>query len=278
MIRILVDSASDYQMKELKEKQIELVPLCVNIGEHAYIDGINLERDQFYEILEENGGFPKTSQPSPQAFLSIFEDVKENEDDLICLLLSSALSGTYQSAVLARNMVEYDRIYLIDTLSATYNIKVMADYARQLVQQGQGAVEIVNRIEMFKSKVKVVAALDTLEYLARGGRISKSIAALGNLAGIKPVITLDAQGEVALLGKCLGKNKAVSHMMKVLQETGVDRNFPMYTIYSYGTENCCKFQDRLKKENYPVADRLQIGPVIGAHVGPEAFGVVFVCQ
>lgn len=278
MIRILVDSASDYQMQELKEKHIELVPLSVNIGENAYIDGVNLERDQFYEILQETGEFPKTSQPSPQAFLSVFEDAKEKGDDLICILLSSALSGTYQSAVLAKNMVEYDRIYLIDTLSATYNIKVMADYACRLVEKGMPAKEIVAELEGFKSRVKVVAALDTLEYLARGGRISKSVAALGNLAGIKPVITVNAEGEVAVLGKCLGKNKAVNHMVKTLQETGVDQSFPMYTIYSYGTENCSRFQNKLEKEGYTIAERLQIGPVIGAHIGPEAFGVVFVCK
>lgn len=276
MIRILVDSASDYQMQELKEKQIELVPLSVNIGENTYIEGVNLERNQFYEILQKTGEFPKTSQPSPQAFLSIFEEVKEKGDDLICILLSSALSGTYQSAVLARNMIDYDGIYLIDTLSATYNIKIMADHARQLIEKGMAAKDIAAELEAFKYRVKVVAALDTLEYLARGGRINKSVAAIGNLAGIKPVITVNTEGEVAVLGKCLGRNKAVSHIVKVLADMGVDEAYPMYAIYSYGTENCSRFQDRLVKEGYAIADRLQIGPVIGAHIGPEAFGVVFV--
>ena len=268
MIRVLVDSASDYQMQELKEKQIELVPLSVNIGENTYIEGVNLERNQFYEILQKTGEFPKTSQPSPQAFLSIFEEVKEKGDDLICILLSSALSGTYQSAVLAKNMIEYDGIYLIDTLSATYNIKIMADHACQLIEKGMAAKDIAAELEAFKYRVKVVAALDTLEYLARGGRINKSVAAIGNLAGIKPVITVNTEGEVAVLGKC--------HIVKVLADMGVDEAYPMYAIYSYGTENCSKFQDRLVKEGYAIADRLQIGPVIGAHIGPEAFGVVFV--
>ena len=120
MIRILVDSASDYTVAETKRKNLELVPISFVIGEQTYTDGYDLSRDGFYELLRESGNFPTTSQPSPQSFLEIFADVKEKGDELICILLSSALSGTYQSAVLAKNMVEYDSIYLIDSLSATY--------------------------------------------------------------------------------------------------------------------------------------------------------------
>ena len=110
---------------------------------------------------------------------------------IICILLSSALSGTYQSAVLAKNMVEYDSIYLIDSLSATYTIKIMADYACTLREKGYTAHEIIQAVENLKSRVKVLAALDTLEYLGRGGRISKTAAAIGDLANIKPIITIN---------------------------------------------------------------------------------------
>lgn len=278
MIRILVDSSSDYLKEEINSKNMELVPISISIGEKTYVDGVDLNRDQFYEILEESGEFPKTSQPSPQAFLDIFKDVKKKGDELICILLSSALSGTYQSAMLAKDMAEYDKIYLIDSLSATYTIKVMADYACLLREKGLPAKEIAEKTEALKSKVKVVAVLDTLEYLARGGRINRKVAAIGDMANIKPIITITEEGEVGVIGKCLGKNKAINHIVQHLQGIQLDTDFPLYTIYSYGTDNCEKFEERLAKENFPIEKRMQIGSTIGTHIGPEAFGIIFVCR
>lgn len=277
MIRILVDSSSDYQTEELKEKDIDLVSIKITIGEKSYIDGVDLNRDDFYRILEKTGEFPKTSQPSPQEFLDIFNEVKEKGDELICILLSSELSGTYQSAVLAKSMADYDKIYLIDSLSATYTIKIMADYACRLHQEGMDAYGIAREVEALKSRVRVLAALDTLEYLSRGGRLSKTAAAIGDMANIKPIITLTQDGKVGVLGKCLGKNKAICAIKKQLQELSIDDTFPVYTIYSYGTENCEKFEEKLTQEGLALDSRLQIGSTIGSHIGPEAFGIVFVC-
>lgn len=276
MIRILIDSASDYTVSETKTKNLELVPISFVIGEQTYTDGYDLSRDGFYELLQESSNFPTTSQPSPQAFLDIFTNVKEKGDELICILLSSALSGTYQSAVLAKNMVEYDSIYLIDSLSATYTIKIMADYACTLREKGYTAHEIIQAVENLKSRVKVLAALDTLEYLGRGGRISKTAAAIGDLANIKPIITINETGKVDILGKCLGKNKAIAAILKHLQETGADPSFPIYPIYSYGKDNCETMQKKMQKEGFEMNEMLQIGSTIGTHIGPGAFGIVFV--
>ena len=276
MIRILVDSSSDYLREEAAANHIELIPISIVIGEKTYTDGIDIDRDQFFRLLTQSKDFPKTTQPSPQAFLDIFRDVKEKGDDLIYISLSSALSGTYQSAMLAKDMVKYDNIYIVDSLSATYTIKIMADYACSLCREGLLAKEIVEKLENIKSKVKVLAALDTLEYLAKGGRLNKGVAAIGDLANIKPIITLTEEGEVGVLNKAIGRNKAIHHILQHLQEWGVDTDFPMYIIYSYGTENCEKFEERLASENYTLEKRMQIGPTIGTHIGPEAFGVVFV--
>lgn len=278
MIRILVDSSSDYQIEELIQKNITFVPISITIGGKSYADGIELDRNDLYRILEDTGEFPKTSQPSPQDFLSIFQDVKDSGDEIVCLLLSSELSGTYQSAVLAKDMADYDKIYLIDTLSATYNIKIMADYACRLRSEGVCAAEIAEKIEALKSRVKVVAALDTLEYLSRGGRISKTVAAIGDMANLKPIITLTPDGKVGMIGKCLGKNKAICYIKKHLQELTLDENFPVYAIYSYGTDNCEIFEDKMIQEGFTIDDRLQIGATIGAHIGPEAFGIIFVTK
>lgn len=276
MIRILVDSSSDYRIEEANKNGIELVSISVVIGEKTYTDGVDLDRNEFYEILEETAAFPKTSQLSPQAFLEIFEDVKDKNDEMICILLSSKLSGTYQSAVLAKNMVDYEKIYLIDSLSATYSIKVMADYACKLRLKQVSAREIVEKVEALKSKVKCIAALDTLEYLARGGRISQTVAAIGGLANVKPIITLTEEGTVGVISKCLGRNKAIHSLLLHLQQTGVHSDFPLYVIYSYGMQNCVKLEEKLEKEGIAVTERLQIGATIGTHIGPGAVGIIYV--
>lgn len=276
MVRILVDSSSDYSLDEVKQKNMEFVPITVTIGEKSYVDGVDLERNTFYELLEASGEFPKTSQPSPQAFLDIFKEVKEKGDEMVCILLSSALSETYQSAVLAKQMADYEKIYIVDSLSATYVIKVLAEYACNLCENGLEAGEIAEQVEALKSRVKVIAALDTLEYLSRGGRIGKAAALIGDMANIKPIITVTEEGVVGVLGKCIGRNKAISTMLKLLNAKKIDTDFPMYAIYSYGVENCEKFEEKLRKEGYQINEQLQIGSTIGAHIGPEAFGVVYV--
>ena len=247
MVKILVDSSSDYEPEEIKEKGFEFVPISITIGDTDYIDGVSLEKDEFYEILKGTEDFPKTSQPSPQAFLDIFKDAKEKQDTIFCILLSSELSGTCQSAQLAKNMVDYESIYIIDSLSATYMIKILADYTYELVQKNTPAEEILQKIEALKPRVTLFAGLDTLEYLCKGGRLSKSAAAIGELANIKPVITVTEKGAVGVLGKCLGKNKAIAQVFKHLQESGLDDSFPLYTIYTYGTDNCQRLEDKLEE-------------------------------
>ena len=210
MIRFLVDTSSDYTVEEVKEKGMELVPLHITLGEADYRDGYDLTKDRFYELLTSNEEFPKTSQPTPQDFVDIFEDVQEKGDELICILLSSKLSGTYQSATLAKNIVEYDKIYLIDSLTATHGIRLLADHAQELAKEGKTAEEIVAALEETKSKIKILAVVDTLEYLCKGGRVSRTTAAIGEMAKVKPMITV-AEGEVAVVGKSLGKNKAIGN-------------------------------------------------------------------
>jgi len=276
MIRLLVDSASDYSMEELKRKQIEQVSLAISLDSKEYRGGIDLTGDSFYILMKNSGDFPKTSQPSPLDFLDIFTDVKEHGDSMICILLSSKLSGTYQSANLAKNMVEYDDIYIIDSQSATFPIKIMADYADKLRQEGKNAKEIVSAVESMKERVHVIAAVDTLEYLCRGGRLNRATAAVGELANLKPIITLSKEGTVSVIGKCLGRMKALNYLVKYLQDRDLDPDFPLYTLYTYGTENCEKMEDKMTKENFQITSRLQVGCTIGSHVGPGAFGIIFV--
>lgn len=278
MIRLVVDSSADLYAEELKEKNIELVALNIALAGETYQDGVTLERNQFYEILTGQEDFPKTSQPSPENFLKIFEEAKEAGDDVICILLSSSLSGTCQAAHLAKNMAEYDNVYIIDSLSATFGIKLLTDYANDLRNQGVSTLEIVEKVEAIKSRIRIFAGLDTLEFLCRGGRVSRTSAAIGDLANIKPIITVTEEGKVAVTGKCLGKNKAIRFITDKLEAEPANPAFPLYTIYTYGEENTEKLEAKLTKAGTAFTERLQVGATIGAHVGPGAFGIMYIAQ
>ena len=276
MIKILVDSSSELTKKEAEEKGYLFVPIGVSLGGKEYADGVDLTKDKFYELLTGSGEFPQTSQPSPQAFLELFEQAKRDGDEIVAILLSSALSGTYQSAVLAKQMVDYEGIYLIDSLTATGVIQILADYAKGLSEEGKGAAEVTERTDAFKARVHAIAMVDTLEFLQKGGRIGKTAAMIGELARLKPLITLTEDGRVGVIGKAIGKNKAMSFMMKWLEEHPVDEAFPSYSIFTSGTANCEQFEEKLEKHGIATAGRLQLGAAIGTHIGPNAFGIVYV--
>ena len=278
MVRILVDSSADYTAKEVEALNMELVSINITLNDKNYRDGLDITKDELYQMLLETEAFPMTAQPSPQDFLDVFEDVKEKGDSLVYLSLSSGLSGTFQSATLAKSMVEYDEIYLVDTLSATRAIRIMAEYACKLREEGKTAAEIASALEDFKSRVVIYAALDTLEYLHKGGRLSKAAAAVGELANLKPIITVNAEGNIAVPAKALGRNKAIASLVKMITEKGIDTSFPAYTLYAYGEENTEKLEQKLEAAGVSVTKRLQIGATIGCHVGPGAYGLIFVTK
>ena len=275
MVRIITDSAADLEPKEYEALGITCIPLKVMFGEKEYEENVNLSKDLFYELLA-SGEYPKTSQAAPKVLMDLFEDAKAAGDDVICILLSSALSGTCQSAHLAKNMADYDNIYIVDSLSATHLIRFLANKACKMRDAGASAAEIVETLEDLKTRTKVIAAVDTLEYLCRGGRVSKAAAAIGNLANLKPIITVNPEGEVAVMGKCVGKNKSMSFILNAMQEYEIDENYPIYSIYSYGVENCISLEAKVVNAGYVLRSRKQVGATIGCHVGPGAFGVLFV--
>jgi DegV family protein with EDD domain len=154
-------------------------------------------------------------------------------------------------------------------------IRIMADHAQELIAEGKSVAEITAALEEMRSKIKVLAVVDTLEYLCKGGRVNRTTAAIGEMAKVKPMITV-ADGEVAVIGKSLGKNKAIGNLLKALEECGVDERFPVYSVSTFGTENCEAFETRLTAAGYQFKERVQIGATIGTHIGPGVFGMIFV--
>lgn len=276
MIKIMVDSASDCRNQQ--ELYDIFVPITVDIDERAYQDGIDLDNDSFYELLPTAQAFPKTSQPSPDDYLRIFKDAKKSGDEILYFALSSGLSGTYQGACIAKQMAEYDGIYIIDSLAASHMIGILAQHARKLIAEGQTASQIAAACEELKHRVTLFAALDTLEYLYKGGRLNRASAAVGSLAGIKPIITITQEGSVSNCGKAIGMNRAIQMLTSKLDELVLDDHFPVYSLYTCGTENVEKLELKLSAAGHPAAQRLQVGPTVGAHIGPGACGVLFVTK
>ena len=277
-IQIITDSAADYTMDELKRRNIQCVPMSVSFGEEHYIDGVTITKEIFYDKLLNSKETPKTAQPSPAEFLDRFEAAKEAGDTVIAILVSSALSGTYQTAMMAKDMADYDKIYIVDSRSASLGIRILVDIAVNMRDQGLAADDIISEIESLKKRIRIYAGLDTLEYLYKGGRISRGVASIGALANIKPIVTFKAEGTVELCGKQVGIRHAIKHIAKMVDADKPDERYPVYYLYSHDRGNVAGFIRNLEKLGFVVENPKirEIGPTIGSHIGPDAFGIVYI--
>ena len=273
MIKIMLDSTADCKNTHPHDY---FVPLTVDIGGRAYKDGVDLRPQKFYKLLTSEEEFPKTSQPSPDEYIPYFEQVQESGDELIYLCVSSGLSGTFQSANIAKDIVDYDGIHIVDTKSATHMIGQMARYAAALAEEGLSAAEIVEKVNALRGKQVIYAGLQTLEYLYKGGRLSRTSAAIGTIANIKPIITVSDDGKVDSFAKAIGVKRAIQTIIKHVQEHEVDENFEIWSLCTIDEENCEALEKAMADIGHPVAGRMQVGPTIGAHVGPGVYGVMFV--
>lgn len=273
MVKILLDSSSDAMHTHPYDYY---VPLTVDIDGKCYKDGIDLRAQRFYKLLAHAEEFPKTSQPSPEDFVACFEDVKATGDELLYLTVSAALSGTFQSAHIAKEMVEYDGIHIVDSRTASHPISFLARQADKLRQEGLSAAEIVEKLEALRDRQVIFAGLQTLEYLYKGGRMSRTSAAIGTVANIKPIITINQQGKIEACGKAIGVKRAIAAIIKQVQAMEIDEDYEIWSLYSAETENCEILEKAMADIGHPVSGRMQVGPTIGAHTGPGVYGIMFV--
>ena len=277
-IRIVTDSAADYTKAEIEKRNIICIPMTVSFGDEVFTDGVDLEKEEFFERLKNSKCLPHTAQPSPASFLDCFEEAKTAGDTVIAILISGALSGTIQSAQLAKEIAQYDDIYIVDSCHATLSMRILVDQAVIMRHQGVCAKEIVAMLEKLKQRVTIYAGLDTLEYLYKGGRISRTEANLGKLINIKPVLTFTTDGSVVLCGKQVGFRHVFKQVLQLLEAAPPDMDYPVYFIHSGDKKNCVKFVQYLMKQTGEFEEpKLRgIGPTIGTHIGPGAFGIVYV--
>lgn len=275
MVRIMLDSGSDGKNTHPNDYYVSMT---VEIAGRAYKDGQDLRPQKFYKLLTSSAEFPKTSQPSPEEFAACFQQVKDAGDELIYLCISSALSGTYQSAHIAKQMVEYDNIYIVDTLCASHMIGQLARYAQELVLEGHSGAEIAEKVVQIRDKQVLFAGLQTLEYLYKGGRLSRASAAIGTITNIKPIITVNKEGKVESFAKAIGVKRAIQTILKQVQQYEIDDSFDLWLLYSEGEENCDALEAVLTAAGINVSGRMQVGPTIGAHVGPGVYGITFITK
>lgn len=273
--RIIVDSTADLT-PEYKER-VQTVPLTVYFGEQEFIDGVTIDKKAFYEKLMETNVSPTTSQPTPDAFISEFEKVKEAGESAVVITLSSKLSGTYQSAKIAAE--GYENIYIVDGMSATVGTGILVELAIRLLDEGKSAKEIAEILEREKEKVLVVALIDTLEYLKRGGRISKTTAMVGGVLNIKPLISVGG-GVINIVGKARGSKMGNNLLVEEIEKMGgIDFSKPVLLGYTGNSDDILlKYIEDSKKLWDGNLDEIRyetVGSVIGTHAGPGAVAVAF---
>ena len=278
MVRIVTDSAADFSPAELEQKNICCIPLKVLFGGEEYEENINLSKDQFYEKLLAFEGFPKTSQAAPAVLAGLFEEAKAEGDEIIYFTLSSALSGTWQSAMFIKEDMGYDKAFVVDSRNATGGQRMLVEHAVRLRDQGKCAADIVAEVEALRERIVLYACINTLEYLYRGGRISHLSYALGTLAQIKPIIHVDHAGRVDIPAKAMGMRKGMEHLCKQADAKTPDPEYPLYVMYTNDRSVAETLAVRLAEHGQAVHpdNIIQVGAAIGSHVGPAACGLVYV--
>ncbi len=277
-VRFIIDSAADIIPAEAEALGLIHLPLKVIFGETEYSDSIDLTHKEFYEKLIESDEIPTTSQINPGMFISAYQKVVEEGDTAVVITLSGKLSGTYQSAMIALDGFE-DKVFVVDSESVCVGERILIQLGLKLRDQGLSAAEIAAELDIQKKHVRVLALLDTLEYLKKGGRISAAVAFAGNLLSIKPVIAIE-NGEVSLVGKARGSKKGNNLLRELITNCGgINFDKPFALAYSGLSDRLLQkyIEDSSEiwsshTETLPIST---IGCTIGTHAGPGAVAVAF---
>ncbi len=273
-IQIIIDSTTNLA-EEFRER-VTVIPLTVAFGTKEYLDDIDLSRDEFYEKLETEECIPTTSQPSPAAFEKAYEEVRQNGADAIVITVASELSGTYQSACIAAE--DYPEVTVIDSRSVAIGTGILVEYAVQCLENGMEKEALVDTIIKKREDICLIALLDTVKYLVKGGRLSKTSAIAVNMLNIKPVIAIK-DGEILGLGKARGSRRANNLLAEHIKEKGINYELPVLLAYSgrskEALENYINDNRDLWSEHLKTLHTSQLCSVIGTHAGPGAIAAAF---
>lgn len=278
MIKILVDSASDVEQNEAEQLGIYLVSMKVRFGNEEFSDGVNLSHKEFFEKLIESAELPQTSQINEYSWEESFRQLTADGSEVVCLTISSKLSGTYSCAVKAAKKFD-GKVFVVDSIEASLGERILLQYAIRLANEGKSAAEIAKELDDKKGKIQLLAVLDTLKYLRKGGRISSVVAIAGEMLSIKPVISI-TKGEIKLMGKAIGSKKSNNLLNQLVEKCGgIDFDMPLALAYSGLSDAYLQKylhdSEHLWKGKTDVLPTYMIGSTIGTHIGPNAIAVAF---
>ena len=275
-VKIIVDSTAD--LTPWVRQRVDVVPLTIHFGQKEYVDGVTIDSKTFYEMLVESDVLPTTSQATPFAFEEAFRKAVEDGFEVVCITCTAKLSGTYQSAVIASEEFP-GKVHVVDSKTIALGSAILTEYALTLLDRGLNGEEITWKLMQKREDVRVLAMLDTLEYLKKGGRISATAAIAGGLLNIKPVLAI-SDGEIKMLGKARGSRQGNNLLVQEIQKAGgVDFGKPVLLGYTglsdtllrkYVQDSMQLWQDHVK--DLPVS---VVGSVVGTHAGPGAVAVAF---
>lgn len=273
--KIVTDSTADLSKEQISKYAIKVVPITVTFGTESFADGVNLTAEEFYHRLTTGSILPKTSQPSPDAFWKVYEEIASEKDTILSIHISSKLSGTLNSVEVAAKMVSA-KVVPIDTLTASQGIGRSVLIAAEAAQKGMELNEILEVVNKSIASTFSVFAVDTLEFLQRNGRIGKAASLLGTLLQIRPILYADPEGMVAPYDKVRGRSQVIPSLVSAaLKNVNPDQPVNLSVVHSGNEESAQKLLQELQN-NYEIQDLHvgMVGPAIGAHIGPGAVGLM----
>lgn len=275
-VKIVTDSTADIPLEIRVRLGIEMVPLKVHFGNETFRDSVDISSSEFYQKLGQIKELPTTSQPSPVEFMELYKELCDQPDtSVLSIHLSSALSGTYQSAMLAKSLLDNQaKVVLMDSKSACYGLGLLVVAAAEAAQAGKSMEEIKALVQKLRDSTRIYFILDTLEYLYKGGRIGKASALFGSILNIKPILTVDDGGEVDSVDKVRGHKKAMRRIIELLQKEFEGQHINVCIGHSEASESAEEMYD-LINEHFRINQHsyTHIGPVIGTHTGPGTLAV-----
>lgn len=272
MIHVVTDSTADLSRAQAEALGVTVVPLTIRFGEEQFLDGVDLDSDAFYAKLASSSVHPTTSQPTPEQFMRAYTPLLQNpEDQVVSLHISGKLSGTLQSAHIARQELDAGRIHLVDTETVSAGLQFVVTAAAEDVAAGADAATVAQRAEARRSKVTIYVLLDTLTYLQRGGRIGRAQAVIGSVLGVKPLLTV-AEGEVGPQARVRSRRQGIEMITELLQE-----RLPLRRVAAFhcGAPELLPVLEKRLRAALPDVEIVtgQVGPVVGVYTGPGGLGI-----
>ena len=275
MVQIVTDSTCDLSRERQEALGVEVVPLSVHFGEESFLDGVDLTNEEFFRRLRVSETLPSRAQGNPEVFARRFQAHVDRGGEVVGLFIASELSGTCQSAMIARDMVDEDHIFVVDSKTVTFGLGLLVEMAARLRDRGLSAREIAEELEKLKERLRFYAVVETLKYLKMGGRISGAAAVVGGMLGITPILDI-RDGVVQAAGKSRGRKGAYQWMEKRIAAEPVDTSLPVSFGHADAPQVMAECEANFQAL-IPGMEALEssIGSVVGTHAGPGCAGIAY---